>query len=88
MKIKDEGYVLENEELPITFLAYNTTNDENALIDGKWSVKGLRTVQTIQEALFETREAAKIALRYYNYETFHREAPEFNIRKVEITYEI
>lgn len=88
MKIKDKGYVLENQELPICFLVFCAPDDDSPLIEGKYQVKGLKTVETIQEAIFKKREEATIILKYYNDETFHREVPEFNIREVEITYEI
>lgn len=88
MKIKDKGYVLENQGFPICFLVFCASDDDSPLIEGKYQVKGLKTVETIQEALFVTREEAIKLLRYYNDETFHREVPEFNIREVDITYEI
>lgn len=88
MKIKDKGYVLENKGLPICFLVFCAPDDDSLMIEGKYQVKGLKTAETIQEALFETQEEAIKLLRYYNDETFHREVPEFNIREVEITYEI
>lgn len=82
MKVYDVGYVLENDGLPIKFLKH-CDPDEKADF-----MKEFTLVDTIQKGLYKDFEEARIILDVYNKISFHQVAPEFHIRKVNITYEI
>lgn len=85
MKIKDEGYVLKSQGLPIKFLreCYDTDGYSDYM-----AIKGFTVVDEIRDALFATEKSAKTTLDYYNNSTLHQNVPDFYIVKVNIEYEI
>ena len=85
MKIKDEGYVLKSQGLPIKFLreCYDTDGYSDYM-----AIKGFTAVDEIRDALFATEESAKFTLDCYNNTTLHQNVPNFCVVKVGIEYEI
>lgn len=82
MKIYDVSYVLENDGFPIKFLKHCSLDEKADFM------KEFTLVDTIQEGLYEDFEEARIVLDLYNQISLHQTAPNFHVRKVNITYEI